>query len=246
MKELFLFICNYVSPIFLGALLIWRFKGRLDWIFPTVVIAIIGFVYLPGISFIKSEQDYSKLRSEIETHTAMKKPEIQEIMKRKGITGEITKSGILIYPADKHNDYWKYYLGENLRFIIAFKKPNKYDQFCTSLDSLMIRSGKIIGCPKDTAYELNPNCFVCKSGYDPVMDRFILKVSRKLNFNISTSSNPKTSKPKPEPEKKDFSTPRRFIPPHDNPIKEKPKQRRTFGFIPMKQPLNNFIELTLS
>lgn len=81
-----------------------------------------------------------------------------------------------------------------MRFIIAFEHPHEYDEFCASADSLMVRKGKIVGCEKDTAFQLAQDCFVCKNGFNEDMDRFVLKVSRSLNF--LTPNNPK---PKPVP-----------------------------------------------
>lgn len=99
MDKFLLFVCQYISPVLLALFLIWRFKGKLDWIFPTTVITALGFTYLPDISFSREWSGSNELKKEIIRLCKMDRGEIQELMKRRGIEGTKTQSGILVYPA---------------------------------------------------------------------------------------------------------------------------------------------------
>jgi len=248
MNNFLLFISQYISPILLALLLIWRFIGKLDWIFPTAVITTLSFIYLPDISFPKWQSGSNELKKEIIRLCKMDKEEIEEIMERRGVKGDIIKDGILVYPGDQHGDYKKFYLKKDMRFIIAFEHPHEYDEFCASVDSLMVRKGKIIGCRKDTAYQLSPDCFVCKNGFNRNMDRFVLKVSRSLNFTTPNLPQPGlNANKKPFNQNKDFQIrglegikntlypQNEFQPPPPPPMKkgEKPKKEN-----------ENYIEVT--
>jgi len=191
MNDFLIFIFKYISPIFLLAILLWRFKGKFDWIFPSIVIVVVGFNFSPSLAFPASKHRTNKLKDEIISLAKMNENELRETMKRRKIKVKEAKDGTLIYPADKQGDYIKYYLLKNIRFIIAFDGPDKYDSFCASMDGLMIKKQKIKGCSKDTVYMLTSDCFVCKDGYDPKRDRFILKVSRSSDFRLPDYERPR-------------------------------------------------------
>ena len=219
MNEVLIFTFKYISPVFLLAILLWRFKGKFDWIFPSIIIVVVGFNFSQSLAFPDSKHRTNKLKDEIISLAKMNKNELMETMDRRGVEVKNAKDGTLIYPADKRGDYSKYYLLENIRFIIAFDEPDKYDSFCASVDSLMIKKQKIKGCPKDTVYRLTSDCFVCKDGYDSTRDRYILKVSRSSDFTLP----PDSKSPKSKSSNNTHNTPNPFNPPIE--VMRPPKRR---------------------
>lgn len=197
MTELTIFSTKYAALIFLLAIMVWRFWGKVEGVLLLTALGFFGYnqcsrIEVPSIISNSSIQERKK---EIIAFSQMTIDETAgEMYNRKLL--EKNEGNVLIYPADMKKDYYKFFTSNPGKFIIAFSDGGEYEDFFKSIDSLMVEGKKAVECPEGKAYQLASECFVCKTGFLRQYQRFILSVSRNLNFSIPNSTLPKRT-PKP-------------------------------------------------